>query len=864
MLSDPVRGLVRRNGMVLEDQIIDVLAGTETDDATADSFSFRTYSYLADGRDLDLIYRSRPKVGSTGNHLAGLLAYDKTPGSGGFVPVVQSDADTGLTAFLDGGISAAVSIGDYVLFAGASVTPTYTAVDRVNGQTYSNSAVAWVRGGAYGRQYVVYAKRASDGALFTASYTTMASTYPNALDTSVIAATDPEYQKKVNDLTYAYNSAVNKWISDASKDIAPDSIAAKLVTAFTTAGFTGWTRNGSHIGHTDVAYIKVTDGGDGSMLVAVRSETSAADEVTDMHYPGKVVKVAPKAASDKAFYLRADRKDGVTTGTDLQPVIWREAAGTLQTPTTVFAIGLYHEGSFYVASSPTLLQGLVLAETGDTLTVPNYVPSASGDTDSAEPPHFFGKKITALALFQDRLVVASDSVVNLSRVGDYLNFYRTSVLSVADDDPIEVYSLGSEGDVIRQAGTYDRSLLLAGDKYHYMMNGRQVHTPATASISVQLTIANTAGARPQATGPFMFWLKEDTQLGSSRLLQVKQGAFQDSPQLDDVSRQLRDYVNGTPAEMVVLSSPDVVFVRTEHFLKSVGGFPRARPWGLYVYQFMDDTDSRRLTDAWGAWEWSTSLGTPIGVTALPTADGIMLYTLAWGMNEDGTPVRAVLAQSASARPDPTGLPYLDGLRKAEDAEEDGLFTPAASPFVRGVTFTANGAKNSYTPILSTTDNARFAGLEHPHYTMGDAPPESVDPFRWAGVAGNHSTFLAEYPDAPTDDLWTGVAFPAYVDITPPFVRDHKGKAKTWGRLVLNRLRATLIRTAGFEATYVDHIGTKTTQHFVGRFRRLDYGVNMWIGRDAREVQVRLAAKDWLPLTINSLEWAGQWFEPTKG
>jgi hypothetical protein len=31
----------------------------------------------------------------------------------------------------------------------------------------------------------------------------------------------------------------------------------------------------------------------------------------------------------------------------------------------------------------------------------------------------------------------------------------------------------------------------------------------------------------------------------------------------DVSRQLRDYVNGTPAEMVSLSSPNILFVRTE-------------------------------------------------------------------------------------------------------------------------------------------------------------------------------------------------------------------------------------------------------------------------------------------------------------
>lgn len=861
MLSDPVRGLVRRNGMVLEDQVIDLMPTSETSDATADSFSYRTYSYLADNHDIDLMYRSRAKVGTSANHLPGLVAFDKTPGVRAFVPVVSDAADTDLSPFLDGGISAVVNVGDYVLLAGANVEPGYTAVDKLNGQSYSNSAVAWVRGGVYSRQYVVYAQRASDSAVFTASYTTYAAAYPNNLDTSGLDYTAADYQKNINDMTYAYNAAVNKWIADAAADIVPSNIAQKLVDDLTAQGFTGWTRNGSHIGSTDCSYLMVSDSGDGSLMVALRNKTSAADEVTDMHFPGKVVKVAPKAASDSSFYLRADLKDGVASGTGLQPVVWRETAGTLQTPTTVFAFGLYHAGSFYVASAPAKLEALLLAETGDTIDVPGYVPSVSGDTDSATPPYFFGKRITALALFQDRLVVASDSVVNMSRPGDYLNFYRTSVLTVADDDPIEVYALGSEGDVIRQAGVYDRSLILGGDKFHYLMNGRQAHTPTTAAISVQFTIAGTSGARPQGTGQFMFWLKEDTGLGSTRLLQVKQGVFQDNPQMDDVSRQLRDYVNGTPAEMVTLSSPDVIFVRTEHFLKSSTAFPRARPWGLYVYQFMDDQDGRRLADAWSAWEWSTSLGTPIGMSALPSADGIMLYTLAWGLNEDGDRVRGILAQTASARPDPTGLPYLDGMQPAAAAEAAGLFTPAASQFVKDVTFTASGAKHSYIRLISTSDVARFGGLEHPHYAVGDGPPEAVDPFRWAGVAGNFSTFKTEYPGAFTDDVWTGVAFPAYVDITAPFVRDFKGKAKTWGRLILSRLRVTLLRTAGFEAQFIDHVGTKTIAHFDGVFARLRYGMNLWVGRDAREVQVRLAAKNWLPLTINALEWTGQWFEP---
>jgi len=859
MLSDPIRGLVRRNGMVIENQALQAVSG-DMGYATTDSFSYRAYSFRADEREYDLMYRSRAKVGSSANHLDGIIVYDKTPDtSSGFIPVVTDATDTAMATYLDGGLSALTAIGSYVLMAGADITPTYTSVDQMVGRTWSTYGAAWVRGGGYARTYTIKATKASTGVTYTATYTTMAAMYPNLLDLSSLVYTDPDYQAQVNTLTWDYNSAVNEWISDASADIAPDNIAAGLIAALTSAGFTGWTRNGSHIGSIDVSYIEVTDGGDGSLFVSLASTTTASDEVTEMHYIGKVVKVQPKTSNDEAYYLKAYAKDGDPTNTGLRPVIWRESAGVIQTPTRIFAIGVLHEDTFYAASTPTLLAALVLDETSDVLDVPPLIASVAGDLTSAPVPHFYGKVITALALFQDRLMVATGSTVNLSRPGDYFNFYRTSVLTVADDDPIEVYALGSENDTIRQAVVYDHNLLLYGDKFHYSMPGRVIQTPATAVISSMYAMDNTAGAAPASTGSIVFCLKEDTSMAASRLLQTQQGVFQDRPQIVDASRQLRDYVNGTPAEMVSLTSPDILFVRTEHFLKSTGAFPRARPSGLYVYQYMDAEDGKRLVDSWSAWEWSISLGTPIGMTATASSDGIMVYTLAWGKNQAGVMTRAILAMSASARPDPTGLPYLDGMRKADLAAANGILTAAAVDVVRDVTYTAAGsAYSNATP--SITDAQRFSGLEHPHYTMGDQPAEEVDPFRWTGVQGNYADYIAAYPAGNTGDLWTGVDMPAFVDITPPFVRNRLGKAKTWGRLTLSRIRATLIRTAGFQAEWIDQVGTAGGEHFEGVYERIRYGVNVWVGRDARNVQVRLSAIKWLPLTINALEWAGQWFD----
>ena len=59
-------------------------------------------------------------------------------------------------------------------------------------------------------------------------------------------------------------------------------------------------------------------------------------------------------------------------------------------------------------------------------------------------------------------------------------------------------------------------------------------------------------------------------------------------------------------------------------------FPRARPWGLYLYQYLDADNGQRVLDSWSAWEWSTALGTPIGITGSGTGDSLYIYTVAFG------------------------------------------------------------------------------------------------------------------------------------------------------------------------------------------------------------------------------------------
>jgi hypothetical protein len=863
MVSDPVRGVVRRNGFIMENQQVSEFSA-DPNNGLSDSFSYRVFPFRVDDTPYDLLYRSRPRVGAvTDAHLDPLVLHRKTVGAPLFMPVVRDPADTLLDTFEAEGFSAMTTIGAYLLLASNGVAPSYNTEEGLNNLGWKNTGAIWVRGGGYSHTYSVIARRASDGAEFNISYTTPQVNFPGVLDLTLyppfdVAIGTPYEQYFVNAIQAQYDTAVNQWSAMATAAIVPSAIATVLAQKLSDAGFPGWSVVGSHLIHDNTSYLEVNDGGNGENLMALVTDAKDAADMTDIHRIGKVIRVSPNDGESDPYYLKAYAKVPGSSA-PFQTVIWREAAGVVQKPAQILAMGRIVNGKLYWASTPAKLNALVLSLESVDLQVPDYVDSTAGDLDSVTPPAFFGKRITMLTVFQDRLLIGSGSVINASEKGDYFNFYRTTVLTIPASDPIEMFAQGTESDVIRKAVVYDKNLTLYGDQFHYAINGKAALDASNPSMSVQFAIASSADAQPVGIGKFVYVLKEDSQLAASRLLQVQAGIFADTPDLKDVSQQLRDYINGTPAEIVAMSSPSLVFVRTEHFLKSQGGFPRARPWGIYLYQYLDNDQGQRLTDAWGAWEWSTTLGTPIGMSDAGTGDAILLYTYAFGANENNGPAKAIHVLKASARPDPTGLPYLDGLRVAADAEANGLFTPGAVEAVRNVTFTSPGAAHSYSPVPAVNDASRFAGLEHPNYSVGDGPAEAVDPYRWSGVQGWRSDYVLANPLGPNDNLWTGVAYPAYIDVTNPFVRDKDGKAMTQGSLTLTHLKVTLTRTAGFASSWIDYDGTKVNQTIDGHYERIQYKQDVFVGRDTKDVQVRLSAEDWYPLTINGIEWQGNWY-----
>lgn len=788
-VSDPIRGLIRRRGS----RFLDKLAISPPAAGYEERIKgYREHSFTAGGTDYSVLYPSRPSAAG-----GPIVLFNKDTQE--FVPVSLSSA---ASAQIPNGISSAVSVGRYLLLSVNGHTPTVTQTDMVE-DTSSNASI-WVRGGAYSRTYSI-----TRGSL-SVWYTTPKSYYEGTLDTSDIPYDDSEYQKKVNDRVYAYQTAVNQYIAEAQEAIQPENIAEQLKLKLQAAGIQ-CARTGSHIHVYNLPgndTMVGDDGGDGEFLRVTHREVGDLSELTKLHVVGVVIRV--EVTADDVYYVKAFAKD--PGGPGFQEVVWREWTGFEVDVSDPFLIGTVYNGTMYLGFGSADLESHLPG--GNGLDVPSVVERESGDNDTNPLPDFFERPISYMTVFQDRLVICSGANVFMSAPSDYFNWFRKSALRVDPDDPIEVYALGAEDDVIRGGATIDRNLILTGDSLHYAVSGRDAITPLNAIVSVQAAHESTTDAQPKSLGNLLFY--SQYQGGVTKLHQMQVGAFADSFGSFSVTQQVEKYIMGRPRQLVTSSQPNMVLMSTE-----------GNEYGLYVFTFLDSPgQEQRLFDSWSRWEWCDKLGRLLGMTT--SDEGFTVFTI-----RETTEGWAVVADEFSRDSGLDDVPYFDS-----HIEYTSLADRAAP--------------------ADSSECAAALGRLHPRRFYGKPLAEVQD--------------VLDLSDVEPEDVYVGTMFDSYYDPTAPYPRDRNDNAMLAGRTVLTNLGFTLAESAGisvelagrdgvFDKTILNDAGFRINDPLspLGAVPLTDRRVSAYIGKEIREHRLRIRSRTWTPLNIATVEWTIQTF-----
>lgn len=805
MMSDPVAGVTRRPGTqrVAESSALSL-------DAADLSTNFETTPIKVGDKEFTIHTRRPGSPGAT-VFTPNIVFLPRGHGDDGqaYAPTVTFNANTAM----HNGINAVAVVGDYLVIA-TTQPVTVTRTEKLETPFNRRRAHVQVRGGAYSRKFTIKFKLVS-GAEILAEYTTPASAYGGTLDTSGISASDPAYTKKVNDLVNAYNSEVTKWIGTAAAAIQPQAIAVQLGTAFlanggTAQGVTVGVENGTLAitAPSDIQYLEVQDGGDGSLLKGTWQEVPAAEDLPPYAFAGKVVRVAPRDSD--VYYMEAHSDKG-----GFSQVVWKECSAEAVAFQDLFCLGLYYDDGWYVGSSPDdLATALGLAGHED-VPVPEFGVRQAGDDDTNPEPHFVGREITYLGVFQDRLLVGSDNVINASLIGGYFSFFRTTVLSAPDDDPVEMFATGTEGDVLRRGVIFDKSLILFGKSAQYAIPGAVPLTPATANIMQSSRHIGAVDIAPLALGNLVFYAR--TGGSYSSLHQINVGTVADTSNSSDVSAQLDTFLPGRLGSMVGLSSPNCVVM---HMTDA--------PHSIFVYRYIDAQDGARLLDSWARWDFSPLCGTVVGVSQYN--DRLRIHFVR-EVDIDGFVYDALSVDEVSLAAEPPTLPCLDSMR----------------------------------PIAGDV-----LGRAGAHVAYGGNVAEAR---RWQGARTNDPAALVA--DVGYEDgLMEGFPFPAYFTPTSPVRRDQNDAPITTGALVVDSLAVVFRDTGGFTADVTTDWETYEAARYIGRRlgaldnlvgqRSLHRGTEVIpIGQNTSEYAATIRAIDWHPLSVTSIDWVGQYFNRTR-
>lgn len=840
MLSDPVAGLTRRRGTVRQ---AGVSLGVTTDDQDMlyGASGYRKVEHSAGGKDYILLLQSSRPNSIDYQPMPPVICYNMTDKM--FMPLA-ADVVTQARVREIGrqGVQAVVSIGKYLVHSLRGESSTALSADRWNAST-NRAAVVWVRGGAYGRKYEV---NISGGAAF--SYSTPPAYSGGAMLTPVITTAgeasatitsvkvdaggsgykdgakvsfigNPEatsasgYANVVGGVVvsvtltsaganYTSAAAVVETV-DTGALLTPQAIAENLRIAGVAAGYS-IERNGSHLLlHDTPVGISASDSGDGSLIRAVSRELDSIDKLPIMAANGHIVKII--VGPSEWYYMEAFAKDATLA---IGEVVWRECAGYVQGSNIAFNLITIEGGTVRAGPSNTI----------DATEPPQFIASMSGDATSNPAPAFLrGLPITYLGLFQDKLLVGAGAALAVSAAGDYFNFFRSSVVTVAANDPFEMISQGSEDDTLRYSVPYNRNLVIFGDRRQYVISGSTALTATSANMSVMTTYADAATTAPIAAGGQIYYARN--REGSVGLHQIQPGAYVDSAESFPASAQIGDYIKAPAAQLeVVPGAPSLLLVRSGSVVN-----------GLTTFSFLDTPEGRKQ-DAWSRWEFAPECGSLLSVKSTP--DGVLLIWLRksaagmWWLVCDLLP----MATSVGT------VPFLDSMRRIGDVDGGSMEV-------------TDSATDSWTVALDASTERFLIGV----------------PF------SQRAELATQYP-AATANAIVGLSFQSYVELTNPFVRDNSQQAILEGRIVISRLNLNLKASGGLTAT-VTSGGVSTDYTFnarvvgsllnaVGRVPIMSGSHLVSIGRETREYKVRLAANKWFPFTLVGISWVGQSFNRT--
>ena len=450
-----------------------------------------------------------------------------------------------------------------------------------------------------------------------------------------------------------------------------------------------------------------------------------------------------------------------------------------------------------------------------------------GDEDSAPFPSFVGRTLNGLFFYRNRLSFLSGENVVMSEVGEFFNFFLTTVTTLVDSDVVDVAASHTKSSILHHAVAFSGGLLLFSDQSQFVLEHDTVLSNATVSIKPVTEFEASMKATPVSSGKTVFFATDKGEWGGVREY-ITLPDNSDQNDASDITAHVPRYVRGNVSRLECSTNEDMLLVLSEEMRTS-----------LWLYKYFWN-GSEKIQSAWSRWDMC---GEVLSAAILNT--GVYLI-MQYG--------------------DGVYLEKMDITPGYKDEGETFEYCLNRKITERDVTLGAYDAINKTTAITLPYDIP--AGYTPVVVTRTGGPDAPGNLLRRVDVTGPR-TLTVEGPDAHGRKLFIGIPYESSYTFSTFAIRegDSKGNAVTTGRLQLRRLTLNCSNT-GFLHMYVTpKFRPTSTYTFTGR--ELGHGTNI-IGAIPlytgtinfpilslnTQVEVKVGSDSFLPFALVNASWEG--------
>lgn len=228
---------------------------------------------------------------------------------------------------------------------------------------------------------------------------------------------------------------------------------------------------------------------------------------------------------------------------------------------------------------------------GDSLGFFYWGEREAGDEKSNPAPTFVNRQITGISFYKNRLVFLSGENAICSQASEVFNFYASSVITILDNDPVDI-SCGSIRPInLNQALQVSRGLLLFSEDAQYILETTtEAFSPSTAEINLIGGYSLNDRIAPVNTGSSIIFQDEGDKASNIFEMAVGEGVGANS-QVLELTRLVPSYIPAEVRWMKASSTMSTVVIATKQEKDS-----------LYVFRFFNNGNQRAMA-SWFRWKF---------------------------------------------------------------------------------------------------------------------------------------------------------------------------------------------------------------------------------------------------------------------